>query len=111
MGGYLAEAARVLYTRTLDPIKNTKLVAGEVLLVDEANPMDRDQFIYSGSAVWNAILETNKKTDFRSRNSDSSLGKGIFRIVIATNNYADVDEFVECIGGSEEQQRGLKMRI
>ena len=107
----LGDAAKLITLRTMDRCKDFEMGPGSVLLLDEQDPADAEQTIYSSAGVWMNLLEVGQTTGFRSRNTDASLARGVLRMVGATNQYTTAEGFVDAITRVPEQHAAALNRI
>ena len=104
---YLGEQARLVLLRTLDKLKDFEFEPGQTLFLDEQNPADTSQTIYSSAGIWLSVLEPSKSVNIRCRNKDASICPGVIRIVGATNQYTTAEEFVRSFCENQEQTDGV----
>ena len=104
---YSGEKARMVILRTIDKIKDFEFERGQTLFLDEQNPADASQTIYSSAGMWLSVLEPDKSVNIRCRNKDASICPGVIRIVGATNQYTTAEQFASSFCANPEQTTGV----
>jgi hypothetical protein len=110
---YNPEDAYFIFAQTLDTIRENQslMKSGVPVLLDDMDPDNRSQLIYSDLAMWKSILQVSNPSQNRARNVD--LKWAARQPKVLTTNTDSIDEWITKIDayGLPAHKQAVKMRV
>ena len=109
----LGDGATLAFFRTLDKIKEVQdsFTRNSCLVLDEINPGDVLQLVYSSTTIWTSLLDPTLKCDFRSRNGDCTIPAGVQRCIVAANAVDSMLDFAQKVSRDKRSHAAIMNRI
>ena len=92
--GLRTDSARVIESKTIEGLKTVDLQQGDVIILDEMKPSDKDSNVYMTPTMLKSFTDVSEVVTIRARNTDLVIPAGIPRIV--TTTFRLVDFFGDC---------------
>ena len=89
--GLRTDSARVIESKTLEGLKTVEFQSGDVIILDELKPSDKDSNVYMTPTMLKSFTDVSEVVAIRARNTDLAIPAGIPRIV--TGNASTRREF------------------
>ena len=91
-----SERARVIYTRTLEGLRDVEFHNGDTILLDEFQPGDTQSNVYMTPTILKTFNDPSEICTFRARNKDIIIPPGICRVTCGNgedrkNYFGDTD--------------------
>ena len=75
-----SDRARVIYTRTLEGLRDVEFHIGDTILLDEFQPGDSESNVYNSETIMKTFNDPSEVCTFRARNKDIIIPPGICRV-------------------------------
>ena len=75
-----SDRARVIYTRTLEGLRDVEFHNGDTILLDEFQPGDSTSNVYISPTILKTFNDPSEVCTFRARNNDIKIPPGICRV-------------------------------
>ena len=90
------DRARVIYTRTLEGLRDVEFHEGDTILLDEFQPGDSKSNVYISDTILKTFNDPSEVCTFRARNKDIVIPPGICRVTCGNgddrkNYFGDTD--------------------
>ena len=91
-----SDRARVIYTRTLEGLRDVEFHEGDTILLDEFQPGDSKSNVYISDTILKTFNDPSEVCTFRARNKDIVIPPGICRVTCGNgddrkNYFGDTD--------------------
>ena len=91
-----SDRARVIYTRTLEGLRDVEFHIGDTILLDEFQPGDSQSNVYISPTILKTFNDPSEVCTFRARNKDIVIPPGICRVTCGNgddrkNYFGDTD--------------------
>ena len=91
-----SDRARVIYTRTLEGLRDVEFHEGDTILLDEFQPGDSKSNVYISPTILKTFNDPSEVCTFRARNKDIVIPPGICRVTCGNgddrkNYFGDTD--------------------
>jgi hypothetical protein len=110
---YSPDSAYFIFAQTIDTIRENQslMKPGVPVLLDDIDPDNRSQIIYSDLSMWKSILQVSNPSQNRARNVD--LKWAARQPKVLTSNADSVDEWISKIDarGLPAHKLAVKMRV